>query len=149
VGVQFLIIMYAAVVLGGLGSILGAFWGGLIIGFVQQVSALFMPLELQSAASSSSWWRRCSSSRTASSARTWTGCRREAHRLVHARHHRARMRVVRRAGDRHQPTPYYQHVLTIVAIFAVLGPVLESSLGVTPASSPSATRRSSGSALSP
>jgi branched-chain amino acid transport system permease protein len=50
VGVQFLIIMYAAVVLGGLGSVLGAFWGGLIIGFVQQVSALFLPLELQSAA---------------------------------------------------------------------------------------------------
>jgi branched-chain amino acid transport system permease protein len=35
---------------GGLGSILGAFWGGLIIGFVQQISALFLPLELQSAA---------------------------------------------------------------------------------------------------
>ena len=50
VGVQFLIIMYAAVVLGGLGSILGAFWGGVIIGFVQQVSALFLPIELQSAA---------------------------------------------------------------------------------------------------
>ena len=50
VGVQFLIIMYAAVVLGGLGSILGAFWGGLIIGIVQQISALFMPIELQSAA---------------------------------------------------------------------------------------------------
>jgi branched-chain amino acid transport system permease protein len=50
VGGQFLIIMYAAVVLGGLGSVLGAFWGGLIIGFVQQVSALFLPIELQSAA---------------------------------------------------------------------------------------------------
>ena len=50
VGVQFLIIMYAAVVLGGLGSILGAFWGGLIIGLVQQISALFLPIELQSAA---------------------------------------------------------------------------------------------------
>jgi branched-chain amino acid transport system permease protein len=50
VGVQFLIIMYAAVVLGGLGSILGAFWGGLIIGLVQQTSALFLPIELQSAA---------------------------------------------------------------------------------------------------
>lgn len=50
VGVQFLVIMYAAVVLGGLGSILGAFWGGLIIGFVEQLSSLFMPIELQSAA---------------------------------------------------------------------------------------------------
>lgn len=50
VGGQFLIIMYAAVVLGGLGSIVGAFWGGMIIGFAQQISALFMPIELQSAA---------------------------------------------------------------------------------------------------
>jgi branched-chain amino acid transport system permease protein len=50
VGAQFLIIMYAAVVLGGLGSILGAFWGGLIIGVVQQISALFLPIELQNAA---------------------------------------------------------------------------------------------------
>ena len=32
------------------GSILGAFWGGLIIGIVQQISALFLPIELQSAA---------------------------------------------------------------------------------------------------
>jgi branched-chain amino acid transport system permease protein len=50
VGVQFLIIMYAAVVLGGLGSILGGFWGGLIIGVVQQSSALVLPIELQNAA---------------------------------------------------------------------------------------------------
>lgn len=50
IGGEFLVIMYAAVVLGGLGSLPGAFWGGLIIGLVQQVSALFVPLELQSAA---------------------------------------------------------------------------------------------------
>jgi len=50
VGGQFLIIMYAAVVLGGLGSILGAFWGGLLIGLVQQASSLFLPIELQNAA---------------------------------------------------------------------------------------------------
>ena len=32
--------MYAGVVLGGLGSILGAFWGGLVIGIVQQMLEL-------------------------------------------------------------------------------------------------------------
>jgi branched-chain amino acid transport system permease protein len=37
-------------VLGGLGSILGAFWGGLTIGFVQQFSALGLPTQLQNAA---------------------------------------------------------------------------------------------------
>jgi branched-chain amino acid transport system permease protein len=50
VGVDFVIIMYSGVVLGGLGSILGAFWGGLTIGFVQQFSALGLPPQLQNAA---------------------------------------------------------------------------------------------------
>jgi branched-chain amino acid transport system permease protein len=50
IGFDFLIVMYAAVVLGGLGSILGAFWGGLIIGLFQQFSTLILPLQLQSAA---------------------------------------------------------------------------------------------------
>ena len=35
--------MYAGVVLGGMGSILGAFWGGLTIGLVQQMSTLVLP----------------------------------------------------------------------------------------------------------
>ena len=39
--------MYAGVVLGGLGSIMGPFWGGLIIGIVQQLSALVLPMQLQ------------------------------------------------------------------------------------------------------
>jgi branched-chain amino acid transport system permease protein len=47
VGLDFIIIMYAGVVLGGLGSITGSFWGGLIIGLVQQISGLFLPLQLQ------------------------------------------------------------------------------------------------------
>lgn len=50
VGLDFVIIMYAGVVLGGMGSILGAFWGGLTVGFVQQFSALFLPPQLQNSA---------------------------------------------------------------------------------------------------
>jgi len=50
VGVDFVIIMYSGVVLGGMGSILGAFWGGLTVGFVQQISALALPPQLQNAA---------------------------------------------------------------------------------------------------
>ncbi len=50
VGLDYVIIMYSGVVLGGMGSILGAFWGGLTVGFVQQVSALVLPPQLQNAA---------------------------------------------------------------------------------------------------
>jgi len=39
--------MYAGVVLGGMGSILGAFWGGMTIGIVQQLSSLLLPTQLQ------------------------------------------------------------------------------------------------------
>jgi branched-chain amino acid transport system permease protein len=46
-GFDFVIVMYAGVVLGGLGSALGAFWGGLIIGIVQQMSTLVFPYQLQ------------------------------------------------------------------------------------------------------
>ena len=42
--------MYAGVVLGGMGSILGAFWGGLTIGLVQQLSTLVLPTQLQNTA---------------------------------------------------------------------------------------------------
>jgi len=49
-GLDFVVIMYAGVVLGGMGSLLGAFWGGLTIGFVQQFSALALPPQLQNAA---------------------------------------------------------------------------------------------------
>ena len=41
--------MYSGVVLGGIGSILGAFWGGLTVGFVQQISAIALPPQLQNA----------------------------------------------------------------------------------------------------
>jgi branched-chain amino acid transport system permease protein len=50
VGLDFVIIMYAGVVLGGMGSIIGAFWGGMTIGLVQQMSTLILPTQLQNAA---------------------------------------------------------------------------------------------------
>jgi len=50
IGLDFVIIMYAGVVLGGMGSILGAFWGGMTIGLVQQLSTLILPTQLQNAA---------------------------------------------------------------------------------------------------
>ncbi|WP_254924242.1 branched-chain amino acid ABC transporter permease [Bordetella genomosp. 4] len=50
VGLEYVIIMYAGVVLGGIGSIFGAFWGGMVIGLVQQLSSLVLPTQLQNAA---------------------------------------------------------------------------------------------------
>src|SRR5258708_4578287 len=50
VGVEYVIVMYAGVVLGGMGSIIGAFWGGMTIGLVQQMSTLVLPTQLQNAA---------------------------------------------------------------------------------------------------
>jgi branched-chain amino acid transport system permease protein len=50
VGLEFVIVMYAGVVLGGLGSIIGAFWGGMIIGLVQQLATLVLPTQLQNTA---------------------------------------------------------------------------------------------------
>ncbi len=47
IGTEYVIIMYAGVVLGGLGSIRGAFLGGLSIGVLQQVSAIVLPNQLQ------------------------------------------------------------------------------------------------------
>jgi branched-chain amino acid transport system permease protein len=47
VGLNFILIMFVSVVLGGLGSTVGAFWGGLIVGIVQQMWTLVMPIELQ------------------------------------------------------------------------------------------------------
>jgi branched-chain amino acid transport system permease protein len=50
IGIEFVIVMYAGVVLGGMGSVAGAFWGGLTIGLVQQLSTLVLPNQLQNAA---------------------------------------------------------------------------------------------------
>jgi branched-chain amino acid transport system permease protein len=50
VGLEYVIVMYAGVALGGMGSITGAFWGGLTIGLVQQLSTLVLPTQLQNTA---------------------------------------------------------------------------------------------------
>jgi branched-chain amino acid transport system permease protein len=50
VGLEYVIVMYAGVVLGGMGSIIGAFWGGMTIGLVQQMSTIVLPTQLQNAA---------------------------------------------------------------------------------------------------
>ena len=47
VGSQFVVLMFTAVVLGGLGSIAGAVVGGIMVGLIQSFSALFMPIQLQ------------------------------------------------------------------------------------------------------
>jgi branched-chain amino acid transport system permease protein len=43
IGLQFIVIMFVAVVLGGLGSIMGALVGGLVVGVVEVVAQLFLP----------------------------------------------------------------------------------------------------------
>jgi branched-chain amino acid transport system permease protein len=47
VGGQFVVLMFTAVVLGGLGSVAGAVAGGLAVGVIQAVSALLFPIQLQ------------------------------------------------------------------------------------------------------
>lgn len=44
---QFVVLMFTAVVLGGLGNIAGAVVGGLTVGVIQSVSALVFPIQLQ------------------------------------------------------------------------------------------------------
>jgi branched-chain amino acid transport system permease protein len=44
---QYIVLMFTAVVLGGLGSILGAVVGGLTVGVVQSLSVLVLPTDLQ------------------------------------------------------------------------------------------------------
>lgn len=50
VGMNYAVIMFAVVVLGGLGSTNGAIVGGLVIGIAQQVSTLFWPASVQNLA---------------------------------------------------------------------------------------------------
>jgi branched-chain amino acid transport system permease protein len=49
-GETIIVILFACVVLGGMTSIMGALLGGLIIGVIQQVSSIFLPIELQNVA---------------------------------------------------------------------------------------------------
>ena len=44
---NFIVLMFVAVVLGGLGSIPGAFVGGIVIGLVQSLTVLVLPFQLQ------------------------------------------------------------------------------------------------------
>jgi neutral amino acid transport system permease protein len=48
-GFRLLLLMFAAVILGGLGSAFGAMAGGLLVGLVAQVSTAYFPVELQNA----------------------------------------------------------------------------------------------------
>ncbi|MQA13121.1 MAG: branched-chain amino acid ABC transporter permease [Pseudonocardiaceae bacterium] len=48
-GFRLLLLMFAAVILGGLGSAFGAMAGGLLVGLVAQLSTLYFPIELQNA----------------------------------------------------------------------------------------------------
>lgn len=50
VGGQFAILMFTAVVLGGLGNVLGAVIGGLSVGVIQSLSTLVLPIQLQNLA---------------------------------------------------------------------------------------------------
>ena len=50
VGAQFSVLMFTAVVLGGLGSVLGAVVGGIAVGVIQSLSALVLPIQLQNLA---------------------------------------------------------------------------------------------------
>ena len=47
VGFDFILLMFVVVVLGGLGSIKGALVAGLLIGVIEQVSVIWLPLEIQ------------------------------------------------------------------------------------------------------
>jgi branched-chain amino acid transport system permease protein len=47
VGLQYILIMFTVVVLGGLGSVRGAIIAGITVGVIQSVSTLFLPTELQ------------------------------------------------------------------------------------------------------
>jgi neutral amino acid transport system permease protein len=49
-GAQILLLLFAAVTLGGLGTALGATVGAIIIGFVVELSALVIPIDLKYAA---------------------------------------------------------------------------------------------------
>jgi branched-chain amino acid transport system permease protein len=49
-GGQYIVLMFTVVVLGGLGSVMGALVGGVIVGMIQSLSTLVMPIQLQNLA---------------------------------------------------------------------------------------------------
>jgi branched-chain amino acid transport system permease protein len=48
-GFKLLLLMFAAVILGGLGTAYGVIAGSLVVGIVAQVSTIWLPVELQNA----------------------------------------------------------------------------------------------------
>jgi len=48
-GFKLLLLMFAAVILGGLGTAYGVIAGALVVGVVAQVSTIWFPVELQNA----------------------------------------------------------------------------------------------------
>ncbi|ETR78074.1 branched-chain amino acid ABC transporter permease [Afipia sp. P52-10] len=49
-GAQYVVLMFTVVVLGGLGSVLGALIGGIAVGIIQSLSTLVMPIQVQNLA---------------------------------------------------------------------------------------------------
>jgi branched-chain amino acid transport system permease protein len=49
VGMNFLVLAFVTIVLGGMGSIMGALVGGMLVGVTQQVSGVYLPYDLQNA----------------------------------------------------------------------------------------------------
>ncbi|UCC87963.1 MAG: branched-chain amino acid ABC transporter permease, partial [Anaerolineales bacterium] len=49
VGLQFLPLSFVAVVMGGMGNVLGAFVGGIVVGVVQQMTGVYVSYQLQNA----------------------------------------------------------------------------------------------------
>ncbi len=49
-GQQYVVLMFTVVVLGGLGSVLGALIGGVAVGIIQSLSTLVMPIQVQNLA---------------------------------------------------------------------------------------------------
>lgn len=49
-GSQYVVLMFTVVVLGGLGNVMGALVGGVIVGMIQSLSTLVMPIQLQNLA---------------------------------------------------------------------------------------------------
>ena len=47
VGGNYIVLMFTAVVLGGLGSVAGAVLGGVAVGVIQSISTLVFPIQLQ------------------------------------------------------------------------------------------------------
>ncbi|GGB28937.1 branched-chain amino acid ABC transporter permease [Allosediminivita pacifica] len=50
IGANYVVLMFTVVVLGGLGSVMGALLGGLLVGIVQSASTLVLPIQLQNLA---------------------------------------------------------------------------------------------------